>query len=241
MALVTIDFHNTLFRCDEWFRLEIERLPEAVIREVATLIPPDRDPAALIREGHAVYRSIREEAMRSGVECDAVASIQRVFAQLRLNVDDPIIDSAVETVMYRATAKARPRRGAEELVHTLFEQGLELAVVSSAAYHPFLEWCLEHHNLKSSFRHVVTSASCGIYKSDPEIYRHTLNLFSAPASRSVHIGDSHRFDVRSASRVGMRTILLTDSPYDEFDPAPDAIITTLGEAQPHLDRLLSNV
>jgi HAD superfamily hydrolase (TIGR01509 family) len=139
--------------------------------------------------------------------------------------------------MRASVDEARPRDGAVELVQRLERRRQPMAVVSSAAYHPFLEWCLERYCMRSAFSYVVTSASCGIYKSNPEIYRHTLNLFGADASRSIHIGDSHRFDVTSASKVGMKTIFLTSDADRPYDPAPDAIIASLGDAETHLDRL----
>jgi FMN phosphatase YigB (HAD superfamily) len=240
VSLVTIDFHNTLFRCDDWFRLEIEELPIAVLDELSPGEIPDQDITHLKCSARAIYQRIRKQAMATGVECDAVTSINMVARELELDTDPQTLESAVESVMYRTVDAARPRSGAVELVGSLAAREMSLAVVSSAAYHPFLEWCLERFEMRSAFDHVVTSAACGIYKSDPAIYQHTLDLFSAPAEGSVHIGDSHRFDVTSASKIGFRTILLTDDPDLDYDPEPDAVITSLGDATDHLDRLLGN-
>jgi FMN phosphatase YigB (HAD superfamily) len=90
------------------------------------------------------------------------------------------------------------------------------------------------------FQHVVTSASCGIYKSDPGIYSYTLDLFSVSPENAVHIGDSHRFDVVSAASIGMQTILYTSEDGQNLQPQPDAIVDSLGDAASHLDRLLGN-
>lgn len=237
LTLVTIDFHNTLFRCDDWFRLEIERLPVAVIESLQPEIG-DRDPSQLRDDALGVYREIRRTAMDTGVECDADSSMYQVFQRLHLDIPASRVRNAVRSVMWATVNTARPRCGAQQLIKTLHERQIPLAVVSSAAYHPFLEWCLERHDMRSAFAHVVTSASCGIYKSDPRIYQHTMSLFTSRPESSVHIGDSHRFDVTSAAKVGMRTILLTDDSEGAFNPAPDAVITTLGEAVPQLDKLL---
>jgi HAD superfamily hydrolase (TIGR01549 family) len=239
MALITIDFHNTLFQCDDWFRLEVETLPAAVL---ARIYPPNACSTAreLEETARLAYREIRQQAMQTGVECDAVSATQQVFDGLQLTAGSQEIDDAVRQVMYDTVASASPVEGATRLVATLANANLPLAVVSSAAYHPFLEWCLERYNMRSAFRHVITSASCGIYKSNPAIYQHALDLFDEQAHNAVHIGDSHRFDVSSASQVGMKTILLTPEPVRELTPAPSATIRTLGEATPHLDRLLGS-
>lgn len=237
MNLVTIDFHNTLFQCDDWFRLEIETLPIVVLQRLqhqglVSTFENHRDEA--LRK----YRSIRERATSTGIECDAEASIEQVLQHLEIGIEADVINETVETIMWDAVNSAEPIDGAAQLVQTLANGGITLAVVSSAAYHPFLEWCLERFEMRADFSHVVTSASCGIYKSNPDIYRHTMKLAEATPPDSVHIGDSHRFDVTSASHVGMRTILLTNAPSNDLDPPPDAVIASLGEVPQHLDRLL---
>jgi HAD superfamily hydrolase (TIGR01509 family) len=234
---VTIDFHNTLFHCDEWFQLEIRSLPIAVFKEIG-FVGGCRAQEELNAEALLKYREIRVEAMSTGIECDAVASMVRLSESLNLGIDEGELSAGVARVMERAVPSAQPLEGAVELVRLLRERGLPLAVVSSAAYHPFLEWCLERHEMRSSFDHIVTSASCGIYKSDPGIYRHALDLIEAEPERSIHIGDSHRFDVTSASEIGMRTILLSDERDLELSPPPDAVISALGDASAELDRLL---
>ncbi len=236
MKLVTIDFHNTLFSCDTWFRLEVEDLPDAVLDSFV-----DHEQTGVHQrriEARETYREIRRVAMDSGVECDAEESIWRVAQRLDLPFSREQLDNSIRAVMLDALNDAHPMSGATELVNDLYADGFKLGVVSSAAYHPFLEWCLDRFQLRDAFSHVVTSADCGVYKSDPAIYRHTLKLFGVEPDCAVHIGDSHRFDVASAAAVGMRTILVARQRDPALTPAPDAVIRTLGDARPELDRLL---
>ncbi len=202
---------------------------------------PERRNGDLSSRATAIYREIRQEAVQSGVECDAVTSMVRVVDELDLDIQPDTVEHAVNLAMFETVDEARPLFGAVELVTELGNQGISLAVVSSAAYHPFLEWCLQRYGIRDAFQHVVTSAACGIYKSDPAIYQHTLDLFGLHAAEAVHIGDSHRYDVTSASRIGLSTILLANRPEDDYDPSPDAIISNLGEAPNHLDRLLNRM
>lgn len=237
MALITIDFHNTLFRCDDWFRLEVETLPVSFFEwrehRGAASVSYQTRTAAL-----GAYREIRTGVTSSGRECDAESCIRRVCDIVDLKVADAEVTQGVRQIMHSTLAMATPIDGAQELVRRLQDEGHTLAVISSAAYHPFLEWALERFEMLSSFADIVTSASCGIYKSNPEIYRYALERLGFPADEAVHIGDSPRFDVGAAKAVGMRTVLFTGSPEAAIDPQPDATIASLAEAPDVLDRLL---
>jgi putative hydrolase of the HAD superfamily len=83
--------------------------------------------------------------------------------------------------------------------------------------------------LRSSFAVVVTSASAGYYKSRPEIYWHAAALLGAAAARTVHVGDSYRFDVAGARRAGMRTVWLRRDPaaVDGDGGPPDLMVESL--------------
>ncbi len=237
-ALFTIDFHNTLFHCDAWFQLEIRELPRAVFAEM-NAISPGEDNHQMLTEALQRYRAIREQAMASGVECDAVTSMIQVAHELELVLRPDDIASAVQSVMHRAQHDAQPIPGAIELLQGVRARGIQIAVISSAAYHPFLEWSLTRFDMSDLIDEVVTSARCGIYKSNPAIYQHTLDLFNASAATSVHVGDSPRFDVASASSIGMKTVLLSNDLAATLDPEPDLVVASLGEVPEHLDRLLT--
>ena len=81
-------------------------------------------------------------------------------------------------------------------------------VVSSAIYHPFLESTLERFGILDAFEMVITSASCGYYKSRQEIYHHALDALGIAPGELVHVGDSLKYDVTTAGRLGVRTVWL---------------------------------
>jgi FMN phosphatase YigB (HAD superfamily) len=233
---VTIDFHNTLIECDPWFVLEIETLAAEFLRWHAVIArkPPGVD---LLAEATRIYRDIRVDVIQSGRERDAVDCVQAVLRILGIPVDPTLVDQGVAELMHNCVPAARPVAGARELVHALHDAGVQLAVVSSAAYHPFLEWTLAAHGMAESFQAIVTSADCGVYKSDPEIYRHTLTVLSANPATSVHIGDSRRYDVESAGRVGMGTVWFNRDGESVTHPLPDLTVQALDELS--LDTLCS--
>jgi FMN phosphatase YigB (HAD superfamily) len=203
-----------------------------------SIAPYDDDPG-LLNEAMMNYRAIREQAMATGVECDAVTSMIQVCDSLQLEISSESIQRTVDRIMWDAQIDVQPIDGAIDLLEYAASQDTPVAVVSSAAYHPFLEWSLDRFAMSRFVDRIVTSAACGIYKSDPAIYQYTLDLFQASAQSSVHVGDSPRFDVASAGSIGMKTVLLTDDLNARFDPAPDLMVRTLGEVPEHWDRLLS--
>lgn len=229
--LVTFDFHNTLATCDEWFELEIRELPAEAIARIDPALAADR--ADII----ARYRHLREEVMRSGKEVDAVEGVRRVAVQLKLPISEEAIAQSVHDLMREAAHHAAPIPGAVESVRQLASHGIPVGVISSAVYHPFLEWTLESFGIADDLAFVVTSASSGHYKSNPEIYRYAMNLVDADPATSVHIGDSPQWDVWAAQQAGMAAIWFdngfTGTYVDRSHNAePDAIVTSLHDVAP---------
>ena len=231
---VTFDFHDTLARCDAWFELEVRRLVSAFLRWRAD------DQAAPVDEkrlaaADAAYRDLRQAIVADGRERTAEECVGEVLRRLDIPVDEPIVARGVEELMHRTLEDARPIDGAVETVRALREANVRLGIVSSAVYHPFLEWTLAKFGLRDAFADVTTSASAGYYKSRPEIYRHALAALGAAPERSVHVGDSYRYDVGGARHAGMRTVWLgpDGDGWPEGEP-PDLILATLIGSAPRI-------
>ena len=227
-SAVTFDFHNTLVRCDPWFVLETRTLPQTVL---ATLIAQDAVPTQTIDvealQGH--YRALRTEIMTHGREMDAVDGSAETFRRAGITVDPALIGPVVNDMFRPLVSTSELVNGAAETIQDLNRQGARLGIVSSAVHHDFLLWCLQHHGLEGFFDSVVTSASAGWYKSDPSIYRHALDELGALPHRSVHVGDSFRFDHLAARSIGMASVWLNE---DNSEPqmgalSPDLTLSSL--------------
>jgi HAD superfamily hydrolase (TIGR01509 family) len=238
-SLVTFDFHNTLATCDPWFFLEIRDLAADVLHDV--------DPVALAAIGRdevlAHYRALRKQVIASGVEIDAVASVEQVFGALGIAPDQDAIARSVERLMRETMSHVAPVPGAIETVREVAASDAAVGMVSSAVYHPFLEWTLAHFGIADHLDFVISSASCGYYKSSPEIYRQAMVTAGATPERSIHVGDSLRWDVWGAQQAGMGTIWFQHGRVDAFthaaEPAmPDLAVDTMAGLAPLiLDRL----
>ena len=219
---VTLDFHNTLAECDDWFQLEIRELVPETLRLLAarSLVPDDE---ATRDRARVAYRQLRAEIMEHGVERDALDCTLTTLARIGIAAPREAVGPAIEELMRGALAGVRPMPGAIEAVRALRGHGLRCAIVSSAVYHSFLEWTLERFGLPDTFGAIVTSASSGYYKSRPEIYHVALRALGAAPGTAVHVGDSYRFDVEGARRAGLRTVW-----YASAEAAMDAALTQGG-------------
>lgn len=239
-AAITFDFHNTLAECPEWFELEVRHLPSAFLTWHAS----QGDTAytdEVLTDADDRYRTLRREIMDHGNELTAEQSLRVIFDAMGIPSHDAEIEQGVADLMREAAGKARPIPGAVETVRALAQTDIRLGVVSSAVYHPFLEWTLEEFGIKDDFTTIVTSASAGFYKSRPEIYLHAAELLAASPTMMVHVGDSLRFDVGGASRAGIGTVWLQfpDKPGDGSEYVPDLTVSTLEGSAPAILDLLS--
>ena len=233
---VTIDFHDTLFRCDDWFTLEVEQLVPAFLRW--RRVGDQALSPALLENGRASYHRLRREIIASGMEQSAVECVLRVCAELGVPTDRAQVEDGVNALMRETLATATPLPGAVVLVAELHAANARLAIISNAVHHPFLEWALAAHGLSDSFDAVVSSASAGYYKSRPEIYRETLRRLEVPPRRAVHVGDSYRFDVLGAAAAGMHTVWLTSDPVPVAAGQVDLTVRTLEGLAPRIRALL---
>jgi FMN phosphatase YigB (HAD superfamily) len=166
--------------------------------------------------------------------------LEAVFTAMGIAVPDRDVAAGIEALMRGALAGASPTPGAVDTIHAIDRAGVTIGVVSSAVYHPFLEWALDAFGVLPAIRAIITSASVGFYKSRPEIYELAAAAIDADPVRVVHVGDSLRFDVGGASRAGMGTVWLQHEQTASADQTivPDLTLRTLEGSAPQILRLL---
>lgn len=240
---ITFDFHNTLIECDEWFQIEIRTLVSDVLRYWHDLGEIDV-PAGTFAAADTEYRKLRLAIHGHGHELPADRAVRTILERIGFSMSWEAIDIALDAIMRRAFETARPVEGAQQAIADLSAAGTRLGIVSIAVHHDFLLWSLDRFDMAGAFDQITTSASCGFYKSRPEIYWSALADLHAPAENALHIGDSLRFDVGGAARAGMRTAWYRrsdakDAPSGEL--SPDLIVSSMENAAPALLDLLDRV
>lgn len=234
---VTFDFHDTIAIAPAWFALEVRQLPGMVLHTLAAqgVVPHDGAQMAAATEP---YRALRRAIQEHGQESDALAGVQHAFRAIGVVMPDAMVATAIGELMASVRADASPRPGIVEAIAELTAAGLPLAVISNAVYHPFLEWCLEDWGIRDAFTAVISSASCGYYKSHDGIYTCALEALGVSPQETVHIGDSYRFDVEAAHRLGLRTIWLNLKGDERAHCVADLVVNTLDGLAPRILNLL---
>lgn len=239
---VTLDFHNTIINSDAWFQIEVFDLPGAWLRWRCVQLGESVDQT-LIDEANAAYRRLRKAIHEHGHELTAEACLEIVLPQVGVFASEVDIAEGTEAIMTDTMNGISPVDGVIDLIRSLNAEGIRLGIVSSAVYHPFLLWCLDRYDLTDAFTAINTSASVGWYKSRPEIYWSSLDALDATPERSLHLGDSARFDVATARRAGMQTVWYQRPGAKplENDPGPDLTLSTLVGATPRVLERLSRI
>lgn len=218
LGAVSFDFHDTIAICPRWFHLETRHLVSATHAALvaAGRLPPGPDAAEL----DTAYRRLRLAIHEHGREQDATSCVREVLADFGIACPPETIAGAIAALQHATLEEAQPRPGIVAAIAELAAAGVPIGVTSNAVYHPFLLWTLERFGLLPRLRSVISSASCGYYKSRPEIFHATAAALGVPPARLVHVGDSFRFDVLAARRAGLRAVWLNLA--GEQPPEPDA-------------------
>ena len=230
-AAITFDFHNTLVRCEKWFELEIRTLPAVVAQHLpAHASLPDAEILT------SAYHGLRTEIIGHGHEVEAADGVQETFRRVGATVSPIEIRSIIDHVMAEAMEEAELLPGAKSTLRHLSDNAVPLGVVSSAVHHQSIEWALGRLGVADEFQAVISSARAGFYKSRPEIYDYALGALGARAERSVHVGDSYRFDHLAGQRAGLATVWLREARSEAVTDSvePDLELSTLEGAGPDI-------
>lgn len=134
-----------------------------------------------------------------------------VLAQL-----DVTPDAAGEVVSLRREVTQQglvPVPGAVETITALRERGLKIGLITVCSEDVPLVW--EETSFHGLFDAEVFSATCGLRKPDPRIYRLALDRLAVEPEEAVFVGDGANDELAGAERVGMRAVGV-DSPGGEL-------------------------
>ncbi|MPY68100.1 HAD family hydrolase [Deinococcus sp. SDU3-2] len=111
---------------------------------------------------------------------------------------------AYRTHLLRACA---PLPGAQALL-TALRPRFKLALLTNAYDGAEQRARLRHSGLEGYFDVVVVSGEVGVFKPDPRIFQHTLELLGVTPKQALYVGDSPTHDVRGAALAGLRAVLV---------------------------------
>ena len=123
----------------------------------------------------------------------------------------------------------------------LEEDGYRLGLLSNAGDDQDVQQLARRFGIAHYFDFILTSASCSFRKPHRRIYELALSNWHFLASEAVMVGDNLDADIRGAQSVGLYAIWLNrradEIEGDQLPVHPDAVLSSLFELPPFLDRL----
>jgi HAD superfamily hydrolase (TIGR01662 family) len=202
------DFNATLVHAPAWMDLEIRTLPEAAFGHLAGQGHITPLSEASLSRARAVFHQCRQRADESGRETSHVDDLRAMIEVLQLAERLPgvVVEETVRALHRDCVPQATLIAGAAETIRLLRRQGQRLAIISNAAYAPYLRWTLQQFALYEPFEQIVVSADVGVRKPDPEIFRIALEQMQLSAEEAVYVGDDFGKDVVGAKSAGLWAI-----------------------------------
>lgn len=146
---------------------------------------------------------------------------------------DPVIRAAIDA-KYAITQKSwHLEPDAHAMLDELKQDGYILALLSNAGDDPDVQALIDQNDLRHYFKHIRTSAACGVRKPHPRIFREALKALSLHPGECVMVGDTLNADIKGANALGIYSIWINrrvnKNPKDLQEIHPKAVIATLAE------------
>ena len=148
----------------------------------------------------------------------------RIFWRLKVRVDKGTLNELVK-LLERNPYQLYP--DAAEAVIKAKRNGLKTAIVTTIAYFQFKK-AIEP--IKKYFDFIMTGFEAGCDKTNPKMYKKTLETLKVAPSEAAMIGDDLEVDVILPKKLGIHAILLDREGKIQHNPAADAVVRNLNEA-----------
>jgi HAD superfamily hydrolase (TIGR01509 family) len=171
-------------------------------------------------------------------------SSRRLFENFLARLNVPVNAERDECANYLSDMQMRlttdavsARSGACELVRTLREQGIRLALVSNLDHARAAPWLLESIGLADCFDCLILSEDLGVKKPHRRMFETALASLSLTPDRVTHVGDDELADVHGAGRLGIQTVWVNPSgrPATRTQFPPALVVSSLTELLPYFN------
>lgn len=150
----------------------------------------------------------------SGCFPNLEADVDFVSQKLGVQPDEEQVRTAAQINLDYVATHIVPRQGAVELLTWLGEQGYKIALLSNWSDEVPTVW--NDIPLSDYFDVSVFSCRVGIMKPDPRIYHMASDQLSLKPEECLFVGDGDSSELTGASRVGMGTVLISDSKAEHW-------------------------
>lgn len=235
-AAVTFDCWKTLIQEADWQLAHTFRVDalHAAAREAGSTVSREAAGRAFDAAWGRHMRLWQQEIASGAREIAGWA-----LADLGLPAEGPAAEHLVANWQEAShTGRVQPLDGARETLAALRARGVRTALICDTGLTPgrVVREHLDHHGLLEHLEVQVFSDEVGVPKPSVRMFRGALDPLSAPAARSVHVGDLRRTDVAGARGVGMHAVRIAAVHDDTSDlPEADAVVADHAELRALLD------
>ena len=195
-------------------------------------VPIQQDSfAAAFKERMSRYFAERESTL---VEQTTANVLKSYLAELEIrNMRDEDLEHALDSMYQVTEARWRLEKDTIPLLEDLSQKGYRLGLVSNAADSRDVERLIDAFQLRNYFAEILISASVGVRKPHPLIFRMALEGLGAAPEEAMMVGDTLQADVLGANRLGIKSVWITrrvDSVKKQNDAgeiSPDHVIENL--------------
>lgn len=108
------------------------------------------------------------------------------------------------SVLYDAVrVRNVPRPHMRETIHTLFDMGLVLGIISNIISQTFVPQLLEEYGIAPCMSCVILSSTAGVRKPDARIFEKAADACGVPCSQMAYVGDTLSRDVLGCRNAGL--------------------------------------
>ncbi len=189
--------------------IEDNMVTKNALKEISPMLPNRVSPERLFefyREGYKINEAIRS---RHHVEIPIQVWMRQLLEKIiENNPSDQLVRKAIKIIVKARAANAVAFDDADSTLRKLSGRDVKLGIISNVSSHEVAVGILDNVRLTKYFDKVVTSASVGIRKPDPGIFRYALTQFKARPEEAVMVGDSEVHDVGGGYVAGLKTVLV---------------------------------
>ncbi len=189
--------------------IEDNMVTKKALREISPLLPNAVSPERFFefyREGYKINEAIRS---KHHVEIPIHVWMSQLLERV---IGDPpseqLVRRAISIIVKARAANAVAFDDAHSTLRKLSKQDVKLGIISNVSSHEVAMGILDKVKLTKYFDDFITSASVGIRKPDPGIFRYALMRFKVLPEEAVIVGDSEVNDIRGGYVAGLETVLV---------------------------------
>src|SRR3989442_10827679 len=188
--------------------IEDNMVTKNALREISPILPRRVSSERLFefyREGYKINETIRS---RHHVEIPIQVWMRQLLERIiEDNPSDQLVNRAIEIIVKVRAANGVAFDDAHSTIQKLSRRDVKLGIISNVSSHEVAMGILDNVRLTKYFDEIITSATVGIRKPDPGIFRYALMQFKARPEYAVMVVDSEIHDIGTGYISGIKTFL----------------------------------